>query len=229
VDGAFGSLVVLDPQRQHLVAGIDQADSLAFDFHKWLHCPYDAGCVLIRDGTLLLSTFSAQQSYLLNFERGVAGDAPWSLNLGPEASRSSRALKVWFTLKEHGTKQLGKKIAENCEQAQYLASLIEKYDARIRIVRPISLNIVNFRFEPDELNKENSKIVDDFNNELVADIQLSGIAVPSTAHIGGRLYIRVAIVSHRCTLQDFHLFVETLSKLYRDRLQAATQKILAND
>ncbi len=223
VDGAFGSLVILDPQRRHLVLGINEADSLAFDFHKWLHCPYDAGCVLIRDDISLLSTFSAHQSYLSNFERGIAGDIPWPLDLGPEASRSSRALKVWFTLKEHGTIKLGEKIAENCEQAQYLASLLEKYNGLIRTVRPISLNIVNFRFEPNEFVNANSQIIDDFNNELVADIQLSGIAVPSTTRIGGRLHIRVAIVSHRCTLEDFDIFVETVLSLYRVRLQLATQ------
>jgi aromatic-L-amino-acid decarboxylase len=137
----------------------------------------------------------------LQFERGVTGDIPWSLNLGPKALRSSRTLKVWFTLREHGTIKLGEKIAENCEQALYLASLLEKYADRTHIVRPVSLNIVKFRFEPDELASESPQIIDGFNNNLMADIQLSGVAAPSTTHIRERLYIRVAIVSHRCTLE----------------------------
>ncbi|CAF2732089.1 unnamed protein product [Rotaria sp. Silwood2] len=224
VDGAFGSLVILDPKRRHLVSGIDQSDSLAFDFHKWLHVPYESGCVLVRDPNLLLQTFSANQSYLLKFERGITGDAPWPNSLGPEMSRSFRALKVWFTLKEHGMKKLGEKIAENCEQAQYLVSLLEKHNSFVRIARPVVLSIVNFRFEPNELSKANPEVIDDFNNELMADIQVSGVAAPSTTRIAQRLYIRVAITSHRCNLQDFDLFVETLMKFYHSRLRSIGDK-----
>ncbi|CAF2371648.1 unnamed protein product [Rotaria sp. Silwood2] len=223
IDGAFGGLVVLDPERRHLVQGIEHADSLAFDFHKWLHCPYDAGCVLIRDGTHLLSTFSVHQSYLANTERGCAGDKPWYCDLGTELSRPFRALKVWFTLKEHGTIKLGQKIADNCRQAQYLASLLGKYEDFIRISYPITLNIVNFRLEPKELDTSNTELIDVFNNELLADIQLSGIAVASTTRIYGQLYIRVCIVSHRCILEDFDIFVDNLLKFSRIRLQSLNQ------
>ncbi|UJR15800.1 hypothetical protein I4U23_002732 [Adineta vaga] len=225
VDGAFGSLVVLDPQRRHLVCGIEQADSLAFDFHKWLHCPYDAGCVLIRDGNDLISTFSVHQSYLANTERGCAGDKPWFCDLGTELSRTFRALKVWFTLKEHGTIKLGQKIAENCEQAQYLASLLEKSASFIRVIRPVTLNIVNFRVEPEEFDRSNKTLIDNFNNELLNDIQISGIAVASTTRIHGQLFIRVCIISHRCTLEDFDIFVNSLLTLSDIRLQNLNQSI----
>ncbi|CAF0793862.1 unnamed protein product [Rotaria sp. Silwood1] len=229
VDGAFGGLIILDPERHHLVQGIEQADSLAFDFHKWLHCPYAAGCVLIRDGTHLLSTFSVHQSYLADTERGCAGDKPWFCDLGSELSRPFRALKVWFTLKEHGTIKLGQKIADNCQQAQYLASLLEKYQDFIRIFRPITLNIVNFRLEPKELDTSNNESIDVFNNELLADIQLSGIAVASTTRIHGQLYIRVCIVSHRCILEDFDIFVDNLLKLCRIRLENIKQSTRSVD
>ena len=215
VDGAFGSLVVLDPKRRYLMQGVEEADSLAFDFHKWLHCPYAAGCALIRHGHELLSTFSVHQSYLANAERGCAGDKPWYCDLGFELSRPFRALKVWMTLKEHGTRKFGQKIADNCEQAQYLASLLEKHQSFIRVIRPVSLNIVNFRVELEAL----PEVVDEFNNELLADIQLSGIAVPSVTRIFGRVYIRVCIVSHRTVMEDFDIFVNNLLSLYRTRLE----------
>ncbi|CAF4662167.1 unnamed protein product [Rotaria sp. Silwood1] len=221
IDGAFGSLVVLDPNRRHLVAGIDQADSLAFDFHKWLHCQYDAGCVLIRDVSHLNSTFSLNQSYLASSERGCSGYKPWFSDHGPELSRTFRALRVWFTLKEHGTVKIGQKIADNCQQAQYLASLLEKHSF-IRIIRPISLNIVNFRLEPKEFADADSYVVDVFNNELVADIQLSGIAVVSTTNIHKQIYIRVAIISHRSTLEDFDIFVKCLLDLHQARLRTSS-------
>ena len=223
VDGAFGSLVILDPQRRHLVRGIEEADSLAFDFHKWLHCPHAAGCALVRDGHDLLSTFSLHQSYLINIERGYAGDKPWYFDLSFELSRPFRALKVWMTLKEHGIRRFGQKIAENCEQAQYLASLLEKHQSFIRVLRPVSLNIVNFRVEPEELSEADAEFIDEFNNELLADIQLSGVAVPSMTRIFERVYIRICIVSHRTMMEDVDLFVESLLPLYRIRLEHSIQ------
>ena len=223
VDGAFGSLVILDPQRRHLVRGIEEADSLAFDFHKWLHCPYAAGCALVRDGHDLLSTFSVHQSYLANGNRGHTVPKPWYCDLGFDLSRPFPALKVWMTLKEHGIRRFGQKIAENCEQAQYLASLLEKHQSFIRVLRPVSLNIVNFRMEPEELSEADAEFIDEFNNELLADIQLSGVAVPSVTRLWGRVYIRICIVSHRCVMQDFDVFVNHLLSLYRIRREHSKQ------
>jgi len=219
VDGAFGSFIILDPQRRHLVRGIDQADSLVFDFHKWLHCPFTVGCVLVHDKTQLQSTFSSPKSYLTVTERISDGDFLFS-DYGPEVSRPCRALKVWLTLKEHGTVKLGQKIADNCEQAKYLVSLLEKHEHIIRILRPISLNVVNFRFEPKELGKVNHELIDMFNRELVKDILTSGIAIVSPWRIRNRIYIRVAILSHRSIHADFDLFMETLLNLYQIRIQA---------
>ena len=110
------------------------------------------------------------------------------INPGPELSRTFHALRIWFTLKEHGTLKLGRKISENCQQAQYLVSLLEKYSF-VRIVRPVSLNIVNFRLEPKQFIGVDSYLVDIFNNELVADIQLSGTAVVSPTRIHEQLYL----------------------------------------
>ena len=223
VDGAFGSLVVLDPKRRYLVSGIEKADSLAFDFHKWFHCQFDAGCVLIRDVSHLYSTFSLNPSYLNSLERGCSGYRPWFSDQGPELSRTFRALRVWFTLKEHGTTKIGEKIADNCQQAQYLVSLLEKHRF-IRIIRPVSLNIVNFRIEPEKYADTESQVVDTFNEELVADMQLSGIAVISATRIREQIYIRVAIISHRCTFNDFDVFVKCLLDLYQVRLQNVSFK-----
>ena len=219
IDGAFGSLIILDPARRHLVNGIDQADSLAFDFHKWLHCPYDAGCVLVRDSTFLQSEFSANQPCLARTQKGCANGVLPFCDLGLELSRPFRALKVWFTLREHGTIKLGQKIADNCEQAQYLASLLKKHEPNIRVYRPVSLNIVNFRLEPAVLDKTDHVQIDQFNNDIVEDMQRSGVAVASTTRIRSRLYIRVCIVSHRSVHADFDLFVATLLNLSQIRLE----------
>ena len=166
-----------------------------------------------------MSTFSVHQSYLNDTERGCAGDNPWYCELGIELSRSFRALKVWVTLKEHGFKKLGQKIADNCEQAQYLASLLKKHEDFIHVINPVTLNIVNLRIDPKELKKFRDEFIDDFNNEILSDIQLSGIAVASTTRIYKRLYIRVCINSHRSIREDFDIFVDNLLSLYRIRLQ----------
>lgn len=218
IDGAFGSLIILDSTRRNLVSGINQANSLAFDFHKWLHCQYDAGCVLVRDASHLYSSFSIHGHYLTSFERGCSGYKPWFSDQGPELTRTFRALKVWFTLKEHGIVKLGQKIADNCEQAQYLASLLEKHSF-IRVFRPLSINIVNFRIEPKELANTDPHVINDFNNELAIDVQVSGVAVVSTGNIKEQAYIRVAILSHRTVLEDCDVFMKCLIDLCQIRLK----------
>ena len=144
VDGAFGALIALSATLKPRLAGIERADSLAFDFHKWLHVPYDAGCVLVRRGDLHRAAFAMSPDYLRRDARGLAGGDPWFCDYGPELSRGFRALKVWFTLKEHGARRLGAMIERNCDQARYLAARIAA-EPRLELMAPVALNIVCFR------------------------------------------------------------------------------------
>ncbi len=114
VDGAFGGLAVLTSDFRPQLAAIAQADSVAFDFHKWLHVPYDAGCVLVRDASAHRSAFAARPSYLAGHAEGLAAGDPWYCDFGPELSRGFRALKVWFSLKAYGVERYGELIARNC-------------------------------------------------------------------------------------------------------------------
>jgi aromatic-L-amino-acid/L-tryptophan decarboxylase len=102
-DGAFGGSCVLSDALRPRLKGIERADSIAFDFPKWMHVPYDAGCVLVRHGDLHRSAFSMRPPYLGELPRGLAGGAHWPCDLGLELSRGFRALKVWFAIKQHGT------------------------------------------------------------------------------------------------------------------------------
>ena len=216
VDGAFGSFVVLDPKRRSLVNGLSEADSLCCDFHKWLHVPYTAACVLVREIGLLHDTFSSPRNYLAMTTRGFATDHPWFCDMGIELSKPCRALKVWFQLKEHGIVRLGELIAANCDQAQYLANLLSKFDF-IRVYTPITLNIVNFRLEPHELTQMDPETIDIFNDEICMELQEQGIAVPSTTRLMDRLYIRICVSNHRSTLADFDLFVNAVIDLSQSR------------
>ncbi len=197
VDGAYGALGMLSADIAPRLQGIECADSIAFDFHKWGQVPYDAGFLLVRDTMRHMDAFAAPAAYLRREARGLAGGSPWPCDLGPDLSRRFRALATWFTLKVYGSDTLGQMIAETCRLARYLASQI---DARPELERlaPVSLNIVCFRFRAADSDADSDRI----NAEIVADLQESGIAVPSTTIINNTLAIRVAICNHRTRSQD---------------------------
>ena len=213
VDGAFGSLAVLVEELRPRLAGLERADSLAFDFHKWLHVPYDAGCLLVRDGVRLPETFSVRADYLDRNVRGLSGGGEWPADLGPELSRGFRALKVWFAMKEHGIERFGEAIARNCRQAQYLAGLVREAP-ETELLAPPSLSIVCFRFHPPGWADAD---LDRLNEDVVADLQESGVAVPSTTRIRGALAIRVNITNHRTRREDLDLFFAKVREIAAKR------------
>jgi glutamate/tyrosine decarboxylase-like PLP-dependent enzyme len=120
VDGAFGALGILSPELAPRLTGIENADSIALDFHKWGQVPYDAGFLMVRDGDRHRDTFAAPAAYLRRETRGLAANSPWPCDLGPDLSRGFRALKTWFTLKTYGTEKLGGVIARTCALASYV-------------------------------------------------------------------------------------------------------------
>ncbi len=202
VDGAFGALAALSPRLRPLLAGIEHADSLAVDFHKWAQAPYDAGCILVRDAAMQLATFAQTVAYLRREQRGLAGGDPWPCDLGPDLSRGFRALKVWMTLKAYGADRLGEVAAAACDIAQHLAARVRAEPA-LELLAPVALNIVCFRVrcEGD---------ADVLNREIVADLQEAGIAAPSTTTIDGKLAIRAAIVNHRTRAADVDAMVDAV-------------------
>lgn len=186
VDGAYGALGMLAPDIAPLLAGIERADSIAFDFHKWGQVPYDAGFVLVRDGELHYSTFASSAAYLQRDARGMAAGSPWPCDFGPDLSRGFRALKTWFTLQVYGSQKLGQVISNTCVLAQYLRQRIEAAPM-LELLAPVALNIVCFRYRSS----------DRVNADIVLALQESGIVAPSTTMINGQLAIRAAIVNHR--------------------------------
>ena len=210
VDGAFGALAVLAPALAHLVDGIETADSLAFDFHKWLHVPYDAGCILIRDGALHEATFGGRlAAYLSSAEAGVASGEPWLCDFGIELSRGFRALKVWFTLQHYGLERLGRAIQRNCDQARYLAQRVEN-EPTLTLTTPVRLNIVCLRYVAQGLADADA---DALNVRLLTTLHLRGIAVPSLTRVDGRPVLRVCITNHRTETDDLDAFVDAISSI----------------
>jgi glutamate/tyrosine decarboxylase-like PLP-dependent enzyme len=203
VDGAFGALARMSPELAPRLAGIERADSIAVDFHKWAHVPYDAGAVLVRDGAAHRAAFATEPPYLARFERGTGAGAPWFADYGPDLSRGFRALKVWFTLRTHGTRGLGAAMLKNVRQAEALARAIDAADDLERLA-PVSLNIVCFRYRRAGLD---DAALDRINMALVADTQESGVAVPSSTLLDGRFAIRVNLTNHRTTMADLERFL----------------------
>jgi glutamate/tyrosine decarboxylase-like PLP-dependent enzyme len=201
VDAAFGALAALSPRLRPLLHGIERADSVAFDFHKWGQVPYDAGCILVRDPARQRDAFSQHAAYLRREARGLAGGQPWPCDLGPDLSRGFRALKVWMTLRVYGADRLGAMIEQCCAVARHLADRVDTTPGLERLA-PVALNIVCFRFTdaPGDLDR--------LNADIVADLQEAGIAAPSTTSLDGRLAIRAAIVNHRTTAADTDALVE---------------------
>lgn len=199
VDGAFGALAILAPEIAPRLVGIEDADSIALDFHKWAQVPYDAGFILVRDGTIHRDTFASPAAYLRRETRGLAAGISWPCDLGPDLSRGFRALKTWFTLKVHGTDAIGAVISRTCTLARYLESKINATPT-LELLAPVALNIVCFRYCSDDANRVNA--------EIVADLHESGIVAPSTTMIDGRLAIRAAIVNHRTSEHDMDALIK---------------------
>jgi len=206
IDGAYGALARLAPDLAPRLDGIERADSLAFDFHKWGQVPYDAGYILVRNGDLQRKAFATSAVYLKQAARGLAAGSPWPCDFGPDLSRGFRALKTWFTLKVYGTEMLGASISRTCELARYLERRVRE-TPELELMAPVELNIVCFRYRAEDS--------DTLNEKIVIELQESGIVAPSTTWIDGRLAIRAAIVNHRTSSYEVDTLVENVLSLGR--------------
>jgi aromatic-L-amino-acid decarboxylase len=223
VDGAFGALAMMVPELAPRLNGIERADSLAFDFHKWAQVPYDAGFILVRDGELHKQAFASSCAYLQREERGMSAGATWPCDLGPDLSRSFRALKTWFTLKVYGTDAIGAVIRNSCALAQYLESCIAA-TLELELMATVELNIVCFRYCFKVAGSAaNDELSNQLNRQVVIALQEAGAVAPSTTMIGNRIAIRAAIVNHRTTRADIDALVEGVVREGRALAQAAEQ------
>jgi glutamate/tyrosine decarboxylase-like PLP-dependent enzyme/Flp pilus assembly protein TadD len=211
VDGAYGALAILAPDLAPRLKGIERADSLAFDFHKWGQVPYDAGFIMVRNGQLHQNAFGSCAPYLKREVRGLAAGAPWPCDFGPDLSRGFHALKAWFTLRVHGTEALGAVITGTCELARYLEERITRIP-ELELLAPVELNIICFRFRCDDSDR--------INAQIVVDLQEHGSVAPSTTMISGRLAIRAAIVNHRTSRADIDILVDETLALGRMHARA---------
>lgn len=218
VDGAIGAVAILADTVRDQLRGMERADSVALDLHKWMHVPFEAGCVLVRNEAAHREAFSLTPEYLAREADagGLASGAFWFSDYGLQLTRQFRALKVWLSIKEHGLERFGRMMARNVEQAHYLGHLIAE-QPQLELLAPIGLDIVCFRFNPGGLD---ARQLERLNKDLLIELQERGIAAPSYTTLKGDYCLRVAIANHRSRFEDFDLLVRSTLAIGAELLSA---------
>ncbi|MEK6283456.1 MAG: aminotransferase class V-fold PLP-dependent enzyme [Acidobacteriota bacterium] len=207
VDGAYGAPGALDESKRSLFAGIDLADSLSLDPHKWLYVPLDSGCILFKDEARHRGAFTAEEAdYIKVHETDDESFAFW--DYGPELSRRFRALKIWFTLRYYGVNRLAAAISEDNSLAQYLAQSIDNADD-FELLAPVELSICCFRYAPQEL-RDDEAALNELNAKVMHAVQRGGEAYVSNATIGGKFALRACITNFRTTRADIDQTLEVI-------------------
>jgi glutamate/tyrosine decarboxylase-like PLP-dependent enzyme len=205
VDGAFGLFARVSPRTAHLADGVELADSVISDGHKWLNVPYDCGFAFVRDPKYLRATFAAGAAYLPEAEDG----RPVFGFMGPELSRRARALAVWATLRAYGRGGY-RAIVERClDNAAHLARLVEEADD-LELLLPAPLNVVYFRYHPPGAPVEE---LDELNLRIADEVLTDGRVYVGTTYWAGAVGFRPAFVNWRTTRADAELVLETVRDL----------------
>jgi aromatic-L-amino-acid decarboxylase len=212
VDGAFGALAYLSPELRPIVAGLERADSIGFDLHKWGSMPFECACVIVRDPEMHRAAFATQASYLATTARGViAGGLPFT-ERGLELTRNFKALKIWMSLIANGADLHAELVEQNVRQARVLAARVER-DPELELLAPVPLNVVCFRFVAEGRSAAELDVI---NEEILLRLQERGLAVPSGTRVHGRYAIRVANVNHRSRADDFDALAAAVVSLGRE-------------
>jgi aromatic-L-amino-acid/L-tryptophan decarboxylase len=214
-DGACGLLAAGLPETRLLFKGIERADSVSFDPHKWLGVPYDCGVVLVRQGELLRRTFSIAAPYL-GGSLETQDTALDFLEYGPEMSRAFRALKVWMVLRFFGARGLREMFSKSLGLARYLHQLVREHPD-FEALHDLTLYLYCFRYVPNALAEcqeepEVQTRLDQLNQEIVDAIQRSGLALVMTTRIRGRVAIRMSICSQRTLEKDIDATFEAIAR-----------------
>jgi glutamate/tyrosine decarboxylase-like PLP-dependent enzyme len=210
VDGSYGAFAILADSARKLFAGLEQADSIALDPHKWLYLPVDVGCVIYRDPEAARVAFAHEAEYTRMFGE-EADEAFVCWDYGPELSRRFRALKVWMLLKAVGLDQLSHVIESNLACARYLESMVQASDD-FEMVAPVELSIFCFRHVPTQLRNQSTQQIDAFNERLLVALQQDGSSYLSNTTLNGRFALRGCVLNYRTTLRDMEVLLDDLRR-----------------
>jgi glutamate/tyrosine decarboxylase-like PLP-dependent enzyme len=206
VDGAFGLFAALSPRTAHLVRGVERADSIAADGHKWLNVPYESGFTLLRDPARLGTAFGMPGAAYLPGPRDPGGG--YGL-FGPESSRRARALPIWATLAAYGRQGYRALVERHVDLARHLARRVDEAPDLQRLA-DVGLCIVCFRVAPPGVPDSD---LDELNRKVGAALLADGRVFAGTTVYGGRVALRPAIVNWRTTEADVDLLVDVVREL----------------
>jgi aromatic-L-amino-acid decarboxylase len=210
VDGAYGLPAAAAPSAKGLFAGLERADSVSVDAHKWLYLPKACSIVLVRDKSSLVEAFAHDESYMLHDE-----DERHAVDTTLEYSRPFRALKLWLALRTHGAEAFRAAIEQNIQQARFLRTLIDAQDD-LEIVGTPGLSIVPFRHLPGD-----GRDIDEHNLELARAIDRDGRVYVSPAVVDGFAVLRPCIVNFRTTDDDVRALVDVSRELGAELLRSS--------
>jgi aromatic-L-amino-acid decarboxylase len=215
VDGAYGGPGILADELRPLYAGIERADSIAFDPHKWMYTPHSGGCILVRDFEDLPRSFNIHEYAPYTYEdKDATGTGVDGIDAGPQFSRGFWALKVWVSLLAHGRKAYARRIAHDVELARYLHDrAVERPE--FEPAAPVTLSIACFRYVPPDLpeGEGREEYLDRLNERLMTELQMSGKVFPSNAVLRGRFVLRACIVNFRTEAEDLDALLDVASEL----------------
>lgn len=221
IDGAYGALGAVDETSRALFDGMEQADSISLDPHKWLYAPIDCGCLLLSDPARARAAFSQGEAAYIKVYEEDEREAFAFWDYGVELTRRFRALKVWMMLRYYGARRLSEAISEDIALAKYLASQVEASED-FELLAPVELSICCFRYLPqkwrerlrqasDEAERvEINAALDGLNERLMYSVQRGGRAYLSNASLRGRFALRACVVNFRTTRADMDLTLDIL-------------------
>src|SRR5579885_17700 len=227
VDGAYGALAASAPGKRKFFAGLEEADSVSLDPHKWLYTPLGCGCLLFRDSGLARAPFAGtEEGYIKVFER-EEDEAFAFWDYGTELSRPFRALKVWAALLYYGARRLSASIEEDCALAELMAERVRASE-EFELLAPVTLGICCFRYLPtsarrelegaageDERGRVNARL-DELNARVMHCVQRGGVAYVSNAMLRGRFALRASITNFRTTRRDIEITLDAVRRAARE-------------
>lgn len=226
-DGACGAVGAILPEKRDRYDGLERADSVTLDPHKWLSVPYSCGCVLFADPATQARAFSMHAAYLDHTDDDTYQGTNFAYR-GPEMSRPFRALKLWMSLKHRGVEGYRQLLRQNCYCAEHLHDRVEGAE-NFQVLQEPNLFIYSFRYLPADLRSAEDSVneyADWLNQRITDDLRLTGEAYVTTTEVQGHTVIRLSICSHRTTPADIDRTFEALrdhgqrlDEEHRDRLE----------
>lgn len=209
VDGAYGGVAALTDALRPLFRGIERADSIVLDPHKWLYTPHSGGVIVMRNMQSLADAFEIHPTYTHD-DKELTGSGVDMYTLGPQFSRGFHALKIWVSLLAHGWGAYERRIAHDVALARYLYETAAVHPELETVGAPPDLSIACFRYVPRELRDVASAdpYLDKLNERLMAELQMGGRVFPSNAIIDGRFALRACIVNFRTEAVDIDALIE---------------------